>query len=119
MISANAELAELAEDENKCSLRAQRAPRSISLPHQRKQNDVPDRKAVRQQHDEPIDPDAFATGRRHAVFQRADVILVHLMGFEVAARAIFELRFEPPPLLVRIVELAEGIGDFEATDIEL
>ena len=36
---------------------ASRRPRGSSRPHQRKQDHVADRLAIRQQHDEPIDPD--------------------------------------------------------------
>ena len=41
------------------------------------------------------------------------------MGLEVAASAIRELRLEPAPLLGGIVELAEGVGDLEAADVQL
>ena len=38
-----------------------------------------------QQHDQPVDADAFAGGRRQAVFERADVVLVHRVRLEIAA----------------------------------
>ena len=37
----------------------------------------------------------------------------------VAGRAVGELRLEAAPLLRRIVQLAEGIGDLEAADVQL
>src|SRR3954470_18232816 len=50
---------------------------SVPLAHQRKQNHVADRRAVGEQHHEAIDADAFPTGGRQAVFERANVIVVH------------------------------------------
>ena len=64
-------------------------------------------------------PTPFAAGRRQAVLERADVVLVHLVRLEVAARAVLQLRLEPPALLDRIVQLAEGVGHLEAADVEL
>src|SRR5262245_41156896 len=66
------------------------------LTHQRKQNYIPDRRAVRQQHDEAIDPDALAGGRRQTVLERADVVFVHRVRFEVAPGAAAQLGFETP-----------------------
>ena len=68
---------------------------------------------------QPIDADAFAAGRRHAVFERAHVVLVHRVRFLVAGGPIGQLRLEAAALLDRIVELAEGVGHFEAADVEL
>ena len=41
------------------------------------------------------------------------------MRFLIAGGALGELRLEAAALLDRIVELAEGVGDFEAADVEL
>ncbi len=89
------------------------------LPHQRKQYDISNRQAVGQQHDEAVDADTFPGGRRKPVFERPDVILVHLVRLEVASGAVRQLRLEPPPLLVRIVQLAEGVRHLETADVEL
>src|SRR5690349_1398065 len=67
-------------------------------PHQRKQDDVPDGRAVGEQHDEPIDADALARGGWHAELEGADVVLVHLVRFLVAAGTAAQLLFEAPPL---------------------
>ena len=64
-------------------------------------------------------PTPSPRGRRQAVFERADVVLVHHVGFEVAGGPAGDLGLEPAPLLGRIVELAERVGDFEAADVEL
>src|SRR5688572_32840466 len=71
-------------------------------PHQRKQDDVADRRAVGEQHDQPVDADAFSGGGRHAVFERPDVILVHRVRLFVAASAAAELLLEASALLRRV-----------------
>ena len=86
---------------------------SLPFPHEREQNDVSDRRTVGQQHHEPIDADAFAAGRRQAVLEGADVVLVHLVRLEIAARAILQLILEPPALFRRIAQLYDnraGLG---------
>src|SRR6266851_247768 len=99
--------------------RALQALRSVSLPHQRKKDDVPDRRAVGEQHHQPIDADTFPGGRGEPVLEGADVILVHGVRLEVAAGAALELRLEAAALLLRVVELAEGVRHLEAADVEL
>ena len=47
---------------------------------------------LREQHHQAIDADAFAAGRRHAVFERAHVVLVHRVRFLIAGGALGELR---------------------------
>src|SRR5258708_13779508 len=81
---------------------------SCSRSHQRKEDDVADGRAIGQQHDETIDPDPFAGGRRKAVLERADVVLVHRVRLEAAGRLVLELRLEPPALPPRALALAEG-----------
>ena len=85
--------------------------------HERKQDDVPDRLAVGEQHHQSIDPDALAGCRRQAVLERPDVVLVHRVRLEVATLAGAQLGFEPPPLLGGVVELAEGVGDLHSSDV--
>src|SRR5262245_19418990 len=92
---------------------------SFSLPHEREQNHISNRWTVREQHHQAIDADALPAGRRQAVFEGADVVLVHLVRFEIAALAVLRLRFEAAALLQRVVQLAEGVGDLEAGDIEV
>src|SRR5688500_7795120 len=72
--------------------------------HQRKQDDVPDRRAVGEEHDETIDADALAAGGRQTVFQGADVILVHRVRLEIARLPILQLRLETAALLGRVIE---------------
>ena len=67
---------------------------------------------IGQQHAQAIDADAYATGRRHAVRQRANVVFIHLVSFFVAALALFQLRFKAAALIFGIVEFTEAVGDF-------
>src|SRR5436309_11476763 len=92
---------------------------SVSLPHQRKQDHVANRRAVGQEHDQAIDPYPLAGRGRQAVLEGMDVIVVHFVRLEVAAPAVPPLRLEAAPLLDRIVQLAERVRDFEAADVEL
>ncbi len=63
-----------------------------------------------EQHDEPIDADTLAARRRQAVLERADVVLVHRVRLEIAARAVGELRLEAPALLGRIVSSLKALA---------
>ena len=77
-----------------------------------------ERESVKQ-HRQSIDADAFAGGRRQSIRQRANVVLVHLMGFFVAAGALAQLLLEAPPLLFGIVQFAEGIADLQPAHEDL
>src|SRR5689334_8086861 len=46
----------------------------------REEHDVADGRLVCEEHDQPIDADAFPRGRRHAVFERPEEILVDDVG---------------------------------------
>src|SRR5215218_1107049 len=88
-------------------------------PHQREQDDVANRGAVGQQHDETVDANSFTGRGRQAVFEGPDVVVVHCVRLLIPGGAVRQLCLEPPPLLRRVVELAEGIGHLEPSDIEL
>src|SRR5687768_14005394 len=94
-------------------------PATLFRPHQREEDHIPDRGTVRQQHDQPVDPDAFARRRRHAELQRPDVVLVHRMRLIVAAGALAELFLETPLLLRRVVQLAEGVRQLDPRGVQL
>ena len=57
----------------------------------RKQDDLPDRRCIGQQHDQPIDTDAFTCGGRQSVLQGTDVVFVHGMRFIVAGFLLQQL----------------------------
>src|SRR3954466_14924610 len=88
-------------------------------PHQREQDHVANRRTVRQQHDEPIDPDPLPARGRKAVLESPDVILVHGMRLVIAAGAAGELSLEATPLFSRIVQFAERVCDLEPADVQL
>ncbi len=52
-------------------------------------------------HREPVDAEAEPAGRRHAVRERLDVVLVARLGLDVAAGALLGLHPEPLLLLDR------------------
>lgn len=74
---------------------------------------------IGEEHDQSVDTDAFARGRRHAVLQGAQEIFIDQMRFFIACRSLRRLAFEPFSLIQRIVQLGKGIGDFPAGDVEL
>ena len=57
-------------------------------PQRREQHDVADRLLARQEHHEAVDPEAEASGRRHAVRERLDVVGVALLRLRVAGGAL-------------------------------
>ncbi len=69
-----------------------------SWTHLRKENHVTDAFGSSEHHHEPIDTNADATRRRHAVFESGEEILVELLSFSPA------LMFESLALEVGIVE---------------
>src|SRR3954452_8350834 len=92
---------------------------SLPSPHMGKQNHFAYRRRVRQHHHQSVNADAFAGGWGETVFERADVVVVHGVRIGVAAALFFELLLESAPLFERIVQLAEGVRDFEAGDVQL
>ena len=74
---------------------------------------------IGEEHDEAVDADAFAGGRRHAVFEGAQKILVDSMGFFVPGFMLGGLGFESLTLIERVIQFREGVGDFTARNIEL
>src|SRR5687768_8194554 len=91
----------------------------LSRPHQREQNHVADRSAVGEKHHQTIDANALTPRGRQAVFEGADVVLVHGVRFLVAGVTPGELRLEPAALFGRVVQLTERVRHFEAADVEL
>ncbi len=66
-----------------------------------------------------VDADAEAAGRRQAVLERAQVVLVDGHRLVVAGGLGRGLRLEGAPLLVGVGELAEGVADLAAGDDRL
>ena len=84
----------------------------------REQNDLPNRRRIGQQHDQPVNADAFSGGRRHAVFQRPHVIFIHLVRLFVPFFVFLRLLFEPPFLVKRIVQLRKRVAHFLTGNVE-
>ena len=70
-------------------------------------------------HHEAVDADAEAAGRRHAVLERGQEVLVERLRLGVAGRRRAALLLEARALVVGIVELAERVRDLHAGDEEL
>ena len=85
-------------------------------PQQRKQNHFTNGLRIGQQHHQPVDADAQAAGRRHAVTQRADEIMVHL-GHRLFFRQARQLAGKKLFLQIGIVQLGVGVGHFHALDV--
>src|SRR3954454_4828018 len=81
------------------------------------EDDVADGRGVREEHHQPVDTDALAGGGWHAVLERADVVLVHLVRLVVAAGALAELRLESGALLVGVVQLRKAVRELSAGDV--
>src|SRR5882724_800410 len=73
--------------------------------HVREQNDIADGGRVRQEHRQSIDTHAETCGRRHAVFERTDVVRVVEHGLFVAAFLARHLRAEARGLVFGVVQL--------------
>src|SRR5262245_65381094 len=86
--------------------------------HVREEDHVADRMLICQDHDQAVDPDPFATGRRHPVRERADVILVEHHRLLVASLALSHLFLEAAALFDRVVQFREGVGDLHVCDIK-
>src|SRR5690606_16244180 len=93
--------------------------RLLFRPHRREQDHVTDRGLIREQHRQPIDADADTTGRRHAVLECAQVVLVELLRFLVAALTQRDLRLEALALVERVVQFTERVRDLATRDHQL
>lgn len=87
--------------------------------HVREQDHVADRRRVGQQHHQAVDADAFAGGRRHAVFQGIDEVGVVVHRLVVAGVLLLDLQHEALGLVLGVVQLGIGIGDLAAADEQL
>ena len=87
--------------------------------HLREEDHVADVGRVGQQHDQAVDADAAAAGRRQAVFEGADEVGVVIHGLFVAGILGLGLREETLGLVFRIVQFGEAVGDFAADDEQL
>src|SRR5436853_1045827 len=92
---------------------------SMSGPQAGEQDDVADRWLVRDDRDQPVDPQAHAAGWGKAVFERGEEVLVHRMRFLIAGGASPRLVFEPASLIIGIIQLRERVSDLLSGEEEL
>ena len=71
-------------------------------------------RAPGEQHHEPVDADADAAGRRHAVLERPRNSSSYGCASSSPAARVARLLLEARALLVGVVELGEGVGDLHA-----
>ena len=83
------------------------------------QQHVANRRGIGQYHHQAVDAYALARRRRHAVFQRRDIVLVIGHRFLIARGLGRDLRSKALGLIVRVVQLGEAIGNLAASDEEL
>ena len=77
----------------------------------REEDHIADRRAVGQQHDQPVDAHACAGSRRQAVFERANVISVVVHRFIIARLFRGNLCLKARGLIFSIIQLGEAIRD--------
>ena len=82
----------------------------------RKQNDLSNGRRIGQQHHQAVNSDALTGRRRHAVFQGFNIVVIHEMRFTVTGFSIFHLLQKSSPLVFRVVEFGEPVGDFPSGD---
>ena len=63
------------------------------------------------QHCQPVESYTYTARGRHPVRKRANIVFIHLVRFVISAFAFLQLRFKAPPLILRIVEFAEAVGN--------
>src|SRR4051812_48651275 len=80
--------------------------------HRGEEDDVANICDTRQIHEQSIDSYPYTAHRRHAVFHRAQVVLVDAACLVVAGGLGACLRLKPPALIDGIVQLAESIRHF-------
>ena len=74
---------------------------------------------VGQQHHEPVDADAAAAGRGHAVLERANVVRVVVHRFLVAGFLRGDLGAKARRLVLGVVQLGKTVGDLATGDEQL
>src|SRR5215510_6629420 len=76
-------------------------PLLLLWPQLWEEDDVADRCLVGKEHDQPVDADAFARSRWHAILQGAQEVFIDCMRLFVSRRTLRSLSFESFPLVQR------------------
>src|SRR5262245_56810096 len=98
------------------TLNSERILGSLLRTERREQHDVADRLAAGEEHGQAVDAEADAAGRRHAVRQRLDVVRIPGHGEHVARVPFLVLQGEACSLLLRGVDLREGVAELHPGD---
>ncbi len=85
----------------------------------REQQYIADGRRIGQQHDQPVNADALANRRRHAIFQCTHVIMVVMHSLFVARLFLYHLLAEACRLVFCIVELGKAVGQLAPADKKL
>ena len=85
------------------------ACRLVARAQLREEDDFPQRAPAGEKHQQSVDADAETTGGRHAVLEGEDEVVVQLVSFLVARRAVRRLLEEAGALVLGVVQLAEGV----------
>ena len=81
-----------------------RSPRLVVLSKRREEHDVADGSCVGEQHHKTVNTDAAPAGRRQAVFQSTDEVIVVIHGFVVTLTLGIRLSLKTPGLVFGIIQ---------------
>src|SRR5690606_8518542 len=105
---------------SRCSQEGSNWMRGLSAmllrPHVREQQYVTNGRLVGIEHYQPVDADALAGRRWHAVLECRDVVVVEMHGFVIAGLLFGHLGMEAFGLVLGVIQLGKTIGDFTAAD---
>src|SRR3954453_2902899 len=87
---------------------------AFSAAHRREEDDLADGGAPGQDHHEPVDADTHTARGRHAVLERADEVLVEGLRLLIPLLGQDGLRLEAGSLLIRVVQLREGVRELDS-----
>src|SRR5688572_7609515 len=83
---------------------------SVPFAKGREKDYLSDRALARKQHDQTVDADTKPSGRRHAVLQSDEEVIVRDLSFLVACGPQLQLRLKALALLQRVVQLAVRVA---------
>ena len=92
---------------------ARKPPTAIFAPKLREEDDFADGALAAEQHDQPVDADAQAAGRGHAVLQRQQEVFVQHLHLVLAGRLATRLLQEALPLVEGVVQLRVGVAHLQ------
>ncbi len=85
----------------------------------REEDNISNRLGVGQQHHQAVNANTLSCCRRQAVFQGADIILVHGVSLFITRLFLHQLLDETFTLIIRVVQLGESVRQLTTNDKEL